>query len=38
MEPNRLRARVNRRLRKGVARIPTEHAEGLHDRVEVQAG
>jgi NADH-quinone oxidoreductase subunit G len=33
-----LRARVNRRLRKGVVRIPTEHAEGLHDRVEVKAG
>jgi NADH-quinone oxidoreductase subunit G len=33
-----LRARVNRRLRKGVARIPSEHAEGLEDRVEVKAG
>jgi predicted molibdopterin-dependent oxidoreductase YjgC len=33
-----LRARVNRRLRKGVVRIPSEHAEGLHDRVEVKAG
>ena len=32
-----LRARVNRRLRKGVVRIPSEHAEGLHDRVEVKA-
>jgi len=30
-----LRARVNRRLRAGVVRIPAEHAEGLHDRVEV---
>jgi NADH-quinone oxidoreductase subunit G len=30
-------ARVNRRLRRGVARIPSEHAEGLHDRVEVKA-
>jgi NADH-quinone oxidoreductase subunit G len=30
-----LRARVNRRLREGVVRIPSEHAEGLHDRVEV---
>jgi NADH-quinone oxidoreductase subunit G len=33
-----LRARVNRRLRDGVARIPSEHAEGLHDRVEVKTG
>jgi predicted molibdopterin-dependent oxidoreductase YjgC len=33
-----LRARVSRRLRKGVVRIPSEHAEGLHDRVEVKAG
>jgi NADH-quinone oxidoreductase subunit G len=33
-----LRARVNRRLRKGVVRISSEHAEGLHDRVEVKAG
>jgi NADH-quinone oxidoreductase subunit G len=33
-----LRARVNRRLRKGVVRIASEHAEGLHDRVEVKAG
>ena len=33
-----LRARVNRRLRKGVVRIATEHAEGLGDRVEVKAG
>jgi predicted molibdopterin-dependent oxidoreductase YjgC len=33
-----LRARVNRRLRKGVVRIPSEHAEGLHDRVEVKGG
>jgi NADH-quinone oxidoreductase subunit G len=32
-----LRARVNRRLREGVVRIPSEHAEGLHDRVEVSA-
>ena len=30
-----LRARVNRRLRAGVVRIPSEHSEGLHDRVEV---
>jgi predicted molibdopterin-dependent oxidoreductase YjgC len=33
-----LRARVNRRLRNGVVRIPSEHAEGLHDHVEVTAG
>jgi NADH-quinone oxidoreductase subunit G len=33
-----LRARINRRLRKGVARIPSEHAEGLDDRVELKAG
>ena len=33
-----LRARVNRRLREGVARIPAEHAEGLRDRVEVKGG
>ncbi|HEY7003126.1 MAG TPA: molybdopterin-dependent oxidoreductase, partial [Gaiellaceae bacterium] len=33
-----LRARVNRRLREGVARIPSEHAEGLHDRVDVKSG
>ena len=33
-----LRARINRRLREGVARIPSEHAEGLEDRVEVKAG
>jgi NADH-quinone oxidoreductase subunit G len=33
-----LRARVNRRLRKGVVRIPSEHAEGLLDRVEVRSG
>jgi NADH-quinone oxidoreductase subunit G len=33
-----LRARVNRRLRAGVVRIPSEHAEGLHDRVEVTGG
>jgi hypothetical protein len=33
-----LRARVNRRLRKGVVRIPSEHAEGLQDRVEVRSG
>jgi NADH-quinone oxidoreductase subunit G len=33
-----LRARVNRRLRAGVVRIPSEHAEGLHDRVEVKSG
>jgi NADH-quinone oxidoreductase subunit G len=32
-----LRARVNRRLREGVARIPSEHAEGLEDRIEVKA-
>ena len=31
-----LRARVNRRLRAGVVRIPSEHAEGLHDQVEVK--
>jgi anaerobic selenocysteine-containing dehydrogenase len=30
-----LTARVNRRLRAGVARIATEHAAGLDDRVEV---
>jgi NADH-quinone oxidoreductase subunit G len=33
-----LRARVNRRLRAGVVRIPAEHAQGLHDRVEVTGG
>ena len=33
-----LRARVNRRLREGVVRIPSEHAEGLHDRVQVTSG
>ncbi len=33
-----LRARINRRLREGVARIPSEHAEGLEDRVDVKAG
>ena len=33
-----LRARVNRRLRDGVLRIASEHAEGLEDRVEVKAG
>jgi NADH-quinone oxidoreductase subunit G len=33
-----LRARVNRRLRTGVVRIPSEHAEGLHDRVQVTSG
>jgi NADH-quinone oxidoreductase subunit G len=33
-----LRARVNRRLRAGVVRIPSEHAEGLQDRVEVTGG
>jgi predicted molibdopterin-dependent oxidoreductase YjgC len=33
-----LRARVNRRLRPGVVRIPSEHAEGLHDRVQVTSG
>jgi predicted molibdopterin-dependent oxidoreductase YjgC len=32
-----LRARVNRRLRAGVVRIPSEHAEGLHDQVEVKS-
>jgi NADH-quinone oxidoreductase subunit G len=30
-----LRARVNRRLRPGVVRLATEHAEGLEDRVEI---
>ena len=30
-----LRARVNRRLRAGVVRIPSEHSEGLQDSVEV---
>jgi len=29
-------ARVNRRLRDGVVRIASEHADGLHDRVEVR--
>jgi NADH-quinone oxidoreductase subunit G len=33
-----LRARVNRRLREGVVRIPSEHAEGLRDRVQVTSG
>jgi NADH-quinone oxidoreductase subunit G len=33
-----LTARVNRRLREGVARIPSEHADGLEDRVEVTSG
>jgi len=33
-----LRARVNRRLRAGVVRIASEHADGLHDRVEVKSG
>jgi predicted molibdopterin-dependent oxidoreductase YjgC len=30
-----LTARLNRRLLQGVVRIPTEHAEGLEERVEV---
>jgi len=30
-----LTARLNRRLRDGVVRIPSEHAEGLEERVEV---
>jgi NADH-quinone oxidoreductase subunit G len=30
-----LRARVNRKLRGGVARIPSEHADGLGDRVSI---
>ncbi|MEO8290987.1 MAG: molybdopterin-dependent oxidoreductase [Gaiellaceae bacterium] len=33
-----LTARVNRRLREGVARIASEHAEGLENRVEVAGG
>jgi NADH-quinone oxidoreductase subunit G len=33
-----LRARVNRKLRAGVARIATEHAEGLEASVSVKAG
>jgi predicted molibdopterin-dependent oxidoreductase YjgC len=33
-----LRARVNRRLRAGVVRIPSEHADGLQDRVQVTSG
>jgi NADH-quinone oxidoreductase subunit G len=33
-----LRARVNRRLRTGVVRIPSEHADGLQDRVQVTSG
>jgi NADH-quinone oxidoreductase subunit G len=33
-----LRARINRRLRPGVARIAEEHAEGLERRVEVAKG
>ena len=32
-----LRARVNRKLVKGVARIPVEHAQGLGTHVEVSA-
>ena len=32
-----LRVRVNRKLVKGVARIPAEHAEGLGTHVEVSA-
>ena len=31
-----LRARINRRLMKGAVRIPTNHAAGLADRVEVR--
>ena len=31
----RLRARVNRALTAGVARIPEEHAEGLPSHIEV---
>ncbi|HKO74941.1 MAG TPA: 2Fe-2S iron-sulfur cluster-binding protein [Gaiellaceae bacterium] len=30
-----LRARVNRKLRDGVVRIPSEHADGLGDRVSI---
>jgi NADH-quinone oxidoreductase subunit G len=33
-----LRARINRRLRPGVARIADEHAQGLERRVEVAKG
>jgi anaerobic selenocysteine-containing dehydrogenase len=33
-----LQARINRRLRPGVARIAEEHAEGLERRVEVAKG
>ncbi|MEX2464429.1 MAG: molybdopterin dinucleotide binding domain-containing protein, partial [Gaiellaceae bacterium] len=31
----RLTARLNRRLRQGVVRIESEHADGLEERVEV---
>jgi anaerobic selenocysteine-containing dehydrogenase len=31
-----LRARLHRRLRAGVVRIAAEHAEGFHDRVQVE--
>ena len=31
-----LRARLSRRLRAGVVRIPAEHAEGLTDHVQVE--
>ena len=31
-----LRARLSRKLRAGVVRIPAEHAEGLADRVQVE--
>jgi anaerobic selenocysteine-containing dehydrogenase len=33
-----LRARINRRLRPGVARIADEHAQGLDRRVKVTKG
>jgi predicted molibdopterin-dependent oxidoreductase YjgC len=31
-----LRARLNRRLRRGVARLAAEHADGLGDTVEIE--
>ena len=34
--PKKVRARLNRKLRTGVARIADDHADGFEDRVQVE--